>query len=124
MAAPVRLASFHQVPVSYLDQQLSDLGSLPLATPPPSAHSLGWDSYRNNSHRSTQRSTDKQGLYEFIDWSSKQLIEDEDDVSRYFEHFQTLSKPLIYFGFISRSEYNQLFLVLQAAKPTFLRDLQ
>src|SRR5712691_11162679 len=61
------------------------------------------------SHRSTWRSTDKQGLYEFIDRSSKRLIEDEDDVSRYFEHFQTLSKPLIYFGFISKSECNQLF---------------
>ena len=61
------------------------------------------------SHRSTWRSTDKQGLYEFIDQSSKWLIEDEDNVSRYFEHFQTLSNPLIYFGFISKSECNQLF---------------
>src|SRR5712691_7588771 len=61
------------------------------------------------SHRSTRRSTDKQGLYEFIDRSSKRLIEDKDDVSRYFEHFQTLSKDLIYFDFISKSECNQLF---------------
>jgi len=56
------------------------------------------------SHRSTRRSTDKRRLYEFIDRSSRRLIEDEDDVSRYFERFQTLSDPLIYFGFISKSE--------------------
>src|SRR5712691_1978465 len=61
------------------------------------------------SRRSTRRSTDKRRLYEFIDRSSRRLIEDEDDVSRYFERFQTLSDPLTYFGFISKSECNQLF---------------
>ena len=49
MAAPVRLASFHQVPVSSLDLKLSDLGSSPMATPLLSAPCLGRDSLGNIS---------------------------------------------------------------------------
>ena len=90
---------------AWADVTWSELARSEASGIPPLHHSTAMP----YSHRSTRRSTDKRGLYEFVDRSSKQPIEDEDDVSQYFEHFQTLSKPLIYFGFIFRSECNQLF---------------
>src|SRR5712691_6977616 len=111
MAAQVRLASFHQVLVLSLDLKLSDLGSststlhhAPLETPRLSIHTT-----MSYSHRSTQRQADKQRLYEFVDNSSKWLMEDEDDMAQYFKHFNTISKPLLYFHRISRMDCNKLF---------------
>jgi len=52
---------------------------------------------------------DKQKLYSLVDWSSKWLMEDEIDVARYYESFQTLADCLHFFRHISKKECNKLF---------------
>jgi hypothetical protein len=51
----------------------------------------------------------RQKLQNFVDWSAKHLIKDEDDVAEYFEHFQSISNPLIYSKFMTKRECNELF---------------
>jgi len=51
----------------------------------------------------------RQDLQEFIDQSSKQLVEDDINVAHYFECFRTLSNPLISYGYVSEKECNKLF---------------
>jgi hypothetical protein len=63
----------------------------------------------SSSCRSIQRPTDKQELYEFINWSSRHPMEDEDDIAQYFRKFKALSKPLLYFNSMSRTECDKLF---------------
>jgi len=129
MAAPVRVVSFHQVPVLSLDLKLSDLGSSPMATPLLSAPCLGQDSLGNISmppayycslledpslplflpHMPIQLQLNKQELYNLVSQSSKQLIEDKINMYHYFGHFWILSGPLLSSGYVSDTECNELF---------------
>ena len=59
--------------------------------------------------RTARNGSDKQKLYDYVNWSAKHLMEDEDDVAEYFEHFQALSKPVLYCYGISGRECNELF---------------
>jgi len=63
------------------------------------------------AHSSThvQNMLDKQELDNFVYWSSKCLMEDEIDVARYFERFQTLSDPLLFYQCMSKRECDMLF---------------
>ena len=61
------------------------------------------------SHRTARNGSDKQKLYNYVDWSAKHLMEDEDNVAEYFKCFQALSKPVLYLYGISRRECNELF---------------
>ena len=61
------------------------------------------------SHRTAWNGSDKQKHYNYVNWSAKHLMEDEDDVAEYFKCFQALSKPVLYLYGISRRECNELF---------------
>jgi len=63
----------------------------------------------------------RQDLQDFIDQSSKQLVEDNIDVAHYFERFQTLSDPLVSYGYVSEKECNKLFF--QGFHPDTHRSL-
>jgi len=66
MAAPVRLASFHQVPVSSLDQQFSDLLLSIAANRYTVVHHLGEDSLKINSSAPIPLRLIEQELYDLI----------------------------------------------------------
>ena len=51
----------------------------------------------------------KQELFNFVDWSSKLPMEDEEDFADYFEHFRSLGDCLLFFRAISKWECNKLF---------------
>jgi hypothetical protein len=57
----------------------------------------------------TQSQFSRQKLQDFINWSAKHLMKDEDDVVEYIEHFQSISDPLIYSKFMTKRECNELF---------------
>jgi len=100
-----------------------------MATPLPSAPCPGRDSLGNTSmppthshslledpslplsspHVPIQLRLNKQELYNLVSQSSKQLIEDEIDMYRYFAHFWILSGPLLSSGYVSDTECNKLF---------------
>ena len=65
----------------------------------------------NNTHDQMQANLQlaKQELYSLVDHSSKWLMEDEIDVARYYESFQTLADRLHFFCYISKKECNKLF---------------
>src|SRR5260221_1404556 len=49
-------------------------------------------------------------LYELVDFSSNWPMEGEDDLAGYYEHFLSLSEPLLFFRNLSKRECNKLFL--------------
>ena len=51
----------------------------------------------------------KQELFNFVNWSSKLPMEDEEDFADYFERFQSLGNRLLFFRAISKWECNKLF---------------
>ena len=131
MAAPVRLASFHQVPVLSLDLKLSDLGSSPMATPLlstpcPGRDSLGTISMPPAHSRSPPEDPSlplplphapsqlqpMQELLDLVNQSSKQCWRHEMieiDMAHYVVYFQNLCAPLISSDYISRAECKELF---------------
>ena len=64
---------------------------------------MSYSSTRTRSRFSRQK------LQDLVNWSARHLMKDEDDVAEYFEHFQSLSDPLIYSKFMTKRECNELF---------------
>ena len=58
----------------------------------------------------TQSRFSRQKLQDLIDWSAKHLIKDKDDVAEYFERFQSISDPLIYSKFMTKSVVTHYFM--------------
>src|SRR5712691_1333629 len=114
MAAPVRLASFYQMPVSS-PSKLYCSGSV-------ISHIFGQrlrrDSLGFDSFTPFQLRTDKQELYDLvdwastwhIDWASKPHTNVETEIARYFEDFMLLSGPLVFFRYMSKTKCAELFL--------------
>jgi len=61
------------------------------------------------SSTTTRSRFNRQELYNYVNWSSNFPMEDEDDLASYFERFQTLSDPLLFFRYLSKKECNKLF---------------
>jgi hypothetical protein len=51
----------------------------------------------------------KRELHNFVDWSSKLPMEDEEDFAGYFERFRSLGDRLLFFRAMSKWECNKLF---------------
>jgi hypothetical protein len=51
----------------------------------------------------------KQELYNFVNWSSKLPMKDEEEFASYFERFRSLGDHLLFFRAISKWECNMLF---------------